>query len=45
MTRYYWWMAVVLVVAVWSASAWLYPSRGVSSNGAENWNRDPIAAG
>ncbi len=26
MTRYYWWMAGVLVVAVWSASAWLYPS-------------------
>lgn len=26
MTRYYWWTAVVLVVAVWSASAWLYPS-------------------
>ncbi len=26
MTRYYWWFAVALVVAVWLASAWLYPS-------------------
>lgn len=26
MTRYYWWFAVVLVVAVWLASSWLYPS-------------------
>ncbi len=26
MTRYDWWSAVALVVAVWAASAWLYPS-------------------
>jgi uncharacterized membrane protein len=26
MTRYYWWFAVALVVAVWAVSAWLYPT-------------------
>ncbi len=26
MTRYYWWFAAALVVAVWAVSAWLYPS-------------------
>ena len=38
MTRYYWWMAVVLVVAVCAVSAWLYP--GLPERIPTHWGID-----